>query len=166
MFIETDEGQIINLDHVASVTRHKATRDEASRSHYYCTFLMSDGSQIIGHARTNEIDAVARGDNWDRVIPAAAGFFVLHYDYDECETVDREPVIAWRFTPGFECPYPVTVFGVSHGSRVDILHPDGRVVDPDMSSWPNYEMWLAEQRRSGLSKRTPWQEVYPAEADI
>lgn len=166
MFISTIEGQIINLDHIVTIERRNATRPDLGH-HYLCHCSLSNGEHINGHIPKADVEALACDAIWDRVIPAAPGFFVLNYEYapEAGEQVDKEPIVAWRFTRNWECPAPVTVLGID-GQGAEILHPDGRVVSPGLSSTPNFEMWLAEKRERHLPKRPSLAEIYPGDANI
>lgn len=163
MYITTVEGRIINLVHVSSIARYKARGSYDSEHHYYCEFTLTNGDAVVaGHVRKGQIDSLIENTLHAREIPAAAGYFLLHYEIDAQigETISTEPIIAWRFTPGFECPSPLTVFGHSHGTSAYVQHPDGSVSDPFLSRWENHQQWLAEMRAKRL-KAEDWRTVYP-----
>lgn len=167
MFIQTTEGQIINLDHIASISRFKARDTDLAKGHYFCEFRMSDGSMLRGHILMEKAEAIGNNSLAASVIPAIAGFSILHYyrDPDIGECVSTEPIIGWWIMPGWECPSPVTVFGHTHGAEAYVLHPDSSISNPNLTRWENYAQWLAEMREKHSEAR-PFTEVFPHEADI
>jgi len=149
MFIELHEGIIINLDHVTSIECGEAHDEKLSRSGYeWCRFTMADGRSLEGHAKDIRQSSQRTGTT---VVPASSGFVALGF-YGEMEgyhdeLVDRQPVVAWRISPGKSYAQPVTPYGHEYE---DVLHPDGRVIAP-IGYWHSFDHWLAYKRNEHSS---------------
>ncbi|MEB0029308.1 hypothetical protein QN372_00955 [Undibacterium sp. RTI2.1] len=95
-----------------------------------------------------------------QIISTFQGFFVLSIkttaESDYPVDAYREPVIGWQIDDDSIHPIPLTPSGEDFQS-LDILYPDGTVMNPFDCPYENFDSWLKAQqdnfnRRHGVSK--------------
>ncbi len=138
MLIETDDG-FIPLQRIVRASR----KDK-------------EGNMRITYEEGGNVEtAVATAGAWEiatqsggRFFSAAPGTYLLHEvdggdDWECCRSV----VIGWTMTAD-GLVYPVTGDGVNDGcdGNIPILHPDGRVQVPQMTTFDTFEEWEKRAR--------------------
>ena len=146
MFIETCEGEIINLNHgVIARTFVWEPKDKFR-------FKMADGIEIV---ETPIIDkCMSLGEIGATVVKADPGCGVLNYvegDGEREAFVERHDIIAWRIDLDFAHPFPITVGAFLKNEP--ILHPSGYVFQPEVSRWNSSEIWLEQQELDAEERR-------------
>lgn len=141
MFIETEERNIINLDHVISIKPYFEDRKTGNKYRY--DFTLSNGDKISGHC-DEFLFADSLNTMMSTIIPAETGYKAVSAEKDDNGNFFIEmPVIAWAIARTGEIK-PLAPF-FNEDDRPDILLPDGRVVDPDNFSISNdFESWKTE----------------------
>lgn len=130
MFIATDDGQIINLNHVVSA------KHPMRGAGHVLTFT-------DGHTATHNLAVLDLDELSGTTVPAPPGFMVyeIHIPFG-AETVegllciDPRPVLAFRITDGASRPVPITAAGAvstSSGWTFAVRGPEGGWVGPDAS---------------------------------
>ncbi|KQY98096.1 hypothetical protein ASD45_19140 [Pseudolabrys sp. Root1462] len=145
MFIETIKGEFINTDYIVSVDKSSADED-------LWIIRDADGG-IIGRVHDEEWRKAQEGH--DPIVAASPGYFLLCVPEPE-DIVDalsepgqmclRDPIIGWR---GLQA-IPVTLDGYDESQRSAILCPDGRVIEPQCTTYDSIAEFEAAMVRMAL----------------
>lgn len=127
-WVTIDDGSMVNIDHVHSISRAK--RDSKGIR----MVMLYNGTSMIGEAQERDVKG-AMGD----IIAALPGYQVILFDFSDGEFWSiRYQIIAWRITD-VDCPTPVTVDGEHENNKYVIIEPNGSVVRQSIQSWDSWE---------------------------
>jgi hypothetical protein len=136
MFIETTRGHLVNTEHVVKIFR----KGDVDR----CTVAGTEETVEVYSSIVDELVAA------QSIIPAHPGFTLLSFypsDSDP-EWVDRSPVIAWQVDASSGFHKAIGLDATSNNVvATGILCPDGQVIDPGNTLYPNEDAWREEARR-------------------
>lgn len=141
MFIDTQEGHIVNLSHVVSAKLLEW------RTKTRMQFNMADGSEIVGTVRTGFMSANSFDLLMSPVVKADPGYSVVTYaENRECKgLIDIYEVIAWRVVPGHNSPLPIAhgidVENLEYDCQWGVRSPSGKVRDQYDGGFPSIEAW-------------------------
>jgi hypothetical protein len=162
MWIKTAQGEHINMDHVARFTFLRGTKENQKDNQLPMVVEYPSGereSLLIYQSTHEDLEELV----YNRpVVPSPDGYFLLSYypavageDSNE-ETITRWPVLVWLLDLDFGFHRTVTAWtsgkDEDFGNNDAILCPNGRVVRPGDSMWPNEDDWLAEMRQPKAEK--------------
>ncbi|TGD91804.1 hypothetical protein [Methylobacterium nonmethylotrophicum] len=128
MFITTNDGKIINLDHVVSA--------EEPRSGGGFSVMFADGRKERLLLPVSDLDALCGA-----IVPAPPGFMVFEICIpsvakaaDGLVCLDPKPIVAFRVPVAADRPVPITADGPassSSGWTYAVRGPEGPWVGPD-----------------------------------
>ena len=146
MFIETDDGHWLNLDHVRRIEKGDG-----------CFSLRGADGTVLGEVEGLDVDEDL--PPLGHVISAAPGFSALDYTHG---VVTAYPVIAWEISSGWRGAPPIPIFATivdgynkSYVFRGDYIEaPDGRVMRRDGDEWwSDRSAWAIEIEAMRASER-------------
>lgn len=147
MFLTTQNGCYINLDHVREITTSSHKRDNHYDYSAHITF--TDGS-------TDTYQTYAMLDPREHtpsLVPAYPGFTLLAFykhSHDDEPSISRSPIIAWAIdTELSEYHKPFALEPpAANAIGSAILQPNGTLVDPGCASWINEQAWYDEMLKT------------------
>ncbi|MEY9099059.1 hypothetical protein ABIA24_001968 [Sinorhizobium fredii] len=141
MFIETNDGDFINVAHIVSF-RHGSRPMGEHHNSKFTTVKTAPGDfhKVYGH-----LDA----DDFAPVIPSAPGFTILEFWADGMECgVHKSPVLAWRIS---QICLPMTCDDINENESA-VLCPDGAVIEPGIARYESLDEWFNEKRETWFKR--------------